>query len=108
MGSPRSRTGILLGRKRNYLRKHLFHVLGISEGGVVKGSLTRQHFIHYVYCSRLLFGHLLKEHVQLGFRDSGMHKRWTSRHQNGSSFVHFTGAAAAAEGREYLPQTGFL
>lgn len=38
---------------------------------MVKGSLMRQHFIHYLQSSHPPFGHLLKEHIQLGFREMG-------------------------------------
>lgn len=58
-------------KKTLFLRNVYSYLLGASEGGVVKDLLVRQHFIHYFQSSHLPFGRLLKEHVQLGFREMG-------------------------------------
>ena len=58
-------------KKTLFLRNIYSYLLGASDGGMVKGSLMRQHFIHYFQSSHPPFGHLLKEHIQLGFREMG-------------------------------------
>lgn len=71
LASPRSKPGIfrlLSVREKDSISKKN---LGAFERGMIKGSLMRQHFIHYFQNSHLFFGHLLKACVQLGFREMG-------------------------------------
>lgn len=62
VGSPLSRTGMLhplcLGKKDIISKKNIYsYLLGASEEGMVKRSLMRQHFIHYIPSFQLPFGH---------------------------------------------------
>lgn len=81
--------GILLGRKDIISKKYLFTSLAASGEGMVEGSLSGQHFIHYLQSSHHhSFWPFTKEHIQLGFRNELVLVRVGGlRNQNGGSFV---------------------